>query len=170
MGVLRPVDRPRLLAEAGRFLAVGGLATLVALFWFNLLVHGFGVGWLAVLADRPITAYVLANLVGMVVSYRGSRHWAFRERPPVHADGGRTAFVVINLATMAVPVACLSVSRHVLGLDDPLSDNVAANVLGLVLAMLARFWLFRCFVFRRPGVLPGVVPSSSAGSLAGPRG
>ena len=30
----------------------------------------------------------------MVISYRGSRNWAFRDRPPVHADGGRTAFVV----------------------------------------------------------------------------
>lgn len=140
----------RLLAEAGRFLAVGGLATVVALVLFNLLLHGYGSSTLAVLADRPITAYLLANVVGMVVSYRGSRHWAFRDRPPVHADGGRTAFVVINVVTMALPVACLLVSRRLLGLDDPVSDNVAANVVGLVLGTVARFWLFRRFVFRRP--------------------
>ncbi len=154
----------RLIAEAGRFLAVGGVATLVALFLFNLLVHGYGVDAFAQLGDWPIVAYVLANLVGMVISYRGSRHWAFRDREPVHADGGRTAFVVINVVTMSLPVACLYVSRNVLGLDDPLSDNIAANVIGLVLGLVARFLLFRRFVFRRPvhllqlHHLPGEVP------------
>ncbi len=140
----------RVIAEAGRFLAVGGVATLVALFLFNLLVHGYGVDEVALLGDWPIVAYVLANLVGMAISYRGSRHWAFKDREPVHADGGRTAFFVINVATMMLPVACLFVSRNVLGLDDPLSDNIAANVIGLVLGLVARFWLFRRFVFRRP--------------------
>lgn len=158
----------RLIAEAGRFLAVGGVATLVALFLFNLLVHGYGVDALAQLHDWPIAAYVLANLVGMAISYRGSRHWAFRDREPVHADGGRTAFVAINVVTMAFPVACLFVSRRVLGLDDPLSDNISANVIGLVLGLVARFLLFRRFVFRRPvhllhlHHLPDEVPEEDA--------
>ncbi|NYG55165.1 GtrA family protein [Nocardioides perillae] len=142
----------RLPAEVGRFLAVGGLATLVSLALFNALLHGPGDDG-APLADRPITAYVVANLVGMVVSYRGSRHWAFRHRPPVHADGGRTAFVAVNLATMLLPIACLWASRDLLGLADPLSDNVAANVVGLLLGTAARFWLFRAFVFRRPAAV-----------------
>ncbi|MBF4161821.1 GtrA family protein [Nocardioides acrostichi] len=139
----------RFVDEAWRFLAVGGLATIIALFLFNLLVHGFGTP-LAVLADQPLVAYVVANLVGMAVSYRGSRDFAFRHREPVHADGGRTAFVVINVATMAIPVACLFVSRNLLGLDDPVSDNLSANVIGLVLGLVTRFWLFRRFVFRHP--------------------
>ena len=40
--------------------------------------------------------------------------------------------------------------RDVLGLDDPLSDNIAANLIGLVLGLTARFALFRTFVFKRP--------------------
>ena len=78
----------RLIAEAGRFLAVGGVATLVALVLFNLLVHGYGVERVTLLGDRPIVAYVLANLVGMVISYRGSRHWAFRDREPCMPTAG----------------------------------------------------------------------------------
>jgi putative flippase GtrA len=140
----------RLLAEAGRFLAVGGLATLVALFLFNVLVHGLFPGVPALLGDQPIPAYVLANSVGMVVSYHGSRTYAFRDRPSTHADGGLTAFVLINVVTMLLPIACLTISRDVLGLDDPVSDNIAANVIGLVLGLAARFYLFRTFVFRRP--------------------
>ncbi len=140
----------RLLTEVGRFLTVGGAATVVALIIFNALVHGSSTGERALLADRPVLAYVLANSVGMVISYRGSRSWAFRDRPPRQADGGRSAYVLINLATMSLPIACLVVSRDVLGLDDPLSDNIAANVIGLALGLVARFYLFRRFVFPRP--------------------
>ncbi len=144
----------RVLAEAGRFLAVGGVATLVALIIFNGLVHGFNTAHRAPLADHVIWAYVLANTVGMAISYRGSRNWAFRDRPPRHADGGRTAYVVINVATMALPIGCLAISRNALGLDDPISDNISANVIGLFLGLVARFYLFRTVVFRRPVHLP----------------
>ena len=143
-----------LLGEVSRFLAVGGAATLVALFLFNLLVHGFNTEHKALLDQHVIVAYVIANTVGMVVSYRGSRNWAFRDRPPRQADGGRMAFVVINVVTMTLPIGCLWISRNMLGLDDPLSDNVSANVIGLSMGLAARFYLFRTYVFRRPVHLP----------------
>jgi putative flippase GtrA len=140
----------RFMAEVGRFLAVGGAATALALVIFNLLVHGFNTGDHAVLGQEPILAYVIANTLGMGVSYYGSRHWAFRDRPPVTSDGGLTSFIGINMLTMLIPIGCLAVSRDVLGLDDPLSDNVAANMIGLVLGLIARFALFRAYVFKRP--------------------
>jgi len=140
----------RYLTEAVRFLAVGGLATLVALVLFNLLVHGFGAERLALLESEPILAYVLANTVGMAVSFHGSRNYAFKDRSVRPADGGVSAFIVINAVTMLLPIGCLTISREVLGLADPVSDNIAANVIGLVLGMTARFFAFRTFVFRRP--------------------
>lgn len=140
----------RFIAEVGRFLAVGGAATIVALIIFNLLVHGFNTGKHALLDNEPILAYVIANSVGMGVSYYGSRHWAFRDRPPVTSDGGLTSFVAINMLTMLIPIGCLAISRDVLGLDDPLSDNLSANGIGLVLGLAARFALFRTYVFKRP--------------------
>jgi putative flippase GtrA len=165
----------RFIAEAGRFLVVGGAATIVALIIFNYLAHGFSTGDHAPLGDQPILAFVIANTVGMGVSYYGSRHWAFRDRQPVHSDGGLRLFVAINLLTMLIPIACLSISRDALGLDDPFSDNVSANVIGLVLGLIARFYLFRTFVFRRPISIveiydePGVVEQDDAGGThAGP--
>lgn len=142
--------RQRVFTEAYRFLAVGGLATLVAVLIFNFLVHGFHTGWDAPLSGQPYFAFVIANLIGMAVSYRGSRTWVFKDRPPRTADGGRLLFVVINVATMLIPIACLWFSRNVLGLDDPYSDNVAANVIGLFLGMVTRFYLFRTLVFQKP--------------------
>jgi putative flippase GtrA len=140
----------RLLGEASRFLAVGGVATLVAFILFNLLVHGYWVLDQPPLTDHPLWAYIIANTVGMLVSYRGTRSWAFRDRPTRHADGGRTAFVAINLVTMTLPIGCLWFSRNVFGLTDPLSDNLAANVVGLGMGTAARFYLFRTWVFRHP--------------------
>jgi len=140
----------RIFTEAYRFLAVGGLATIVALLIFNFLVHGFHTSWEAPLSAHPYLAFALANIVGMTVSYRGSRTWVFKDRPPRTADGGRSMFVAINLVTMLVPMACLWLSRSLLHLDDPLSDNISANVIGLFLGMVSRFYLFRTLVFRRP--------------------
>jgi putative flippase GtrA len=144
------VEKPwkRFGLEASRFLAVGLVATVVAFVLFNLLVHGLGPIRGAWLNDNPEVAYVVANGVGMLVSFRGTKVWAFRDRESKHPDGGAVAFVVINLATMLIPITCLSLSRG-LGLDDPVSDNLSANVVGLGLANAARFFLFRTFVFLR---------------------
>ena len=60
----------RLAAEVGKFSLVGLLATSVAVVIFNWLLHGFLQGE-ALLEDRPLSAYVLANTIGMLISYGG---------------------------------------------------------------------------------------------------
>ena len=140
----------RLATEAAKFLTVGGVATLVAFVLFNALVHGFFGNPTGPMNQWPLTAFVLANLVGMAVSYRGSRSWAFRHREVVGAAGGRISFLVINVVTMGIPLLCLAFSRYVLDLDSAFADNGAANVIGLGLGTAARFWAFRRFVFLSP--------------------
>jgi putative flippase GtrA len=139
----------RLLAEVARFLTVGGLATLVAFVLFNALVHGVVQGP-GPMHDDPLVAFVLANTVGMVLSYRGSRSWAFRDREAVGVAGGRVRYLVINVVSMVIPLGCLTVSRYLLGLSDPVADNISANVIGLGLGTLARFWALRRFIFLTP--------------------
>ncbi|MFC6154425.1 GtrA family protein [Nocardioides yefusunii] len=143
--------RRRLAGELSKFLTVGALATAVAFVIFNALVHG-GPFFEAPLNGHPQLAYVLANTVGMVISFRGTRNWAFAERDVRHKDGGRTAFIVINFATMLIPMACLWISRGALGLDDAVSDNISANVIGLGIGTAARFALLRQYVFPREGL------------------
>jgi putative flippase GtrA len=139
----------RLASEAAKFLTVGGVATFVALLIFNGLVHGY-FGGPGPMHEQPLPAYVLANTVGMLVSYRGSRSWAFRHREAVGPAGGRVAYFVINTLSMAIPLLCLAFSRYVLDHDDPVSDNIAANVVGLALGTAARFWAIREFIFVHP--------------------
>ncbi len=147
----------RVFTEGYRFLAVGGIATIVAFVIFNFLVHGFNTQHKALLDGHPYLGYVIANTVGMTISYRGSRTWVFKDRPPRTADGGRTAFIAINVVTMLIPIGCLWLSRNALGLDDPWSDNVSANVIGLFLGLVARFYLFRTLVFKLPVHLPDLM-------------
>ena len=145
-----PTRLPHIVVEIGRFMVSGGLSTLTSFAIFNFLAHGLYLTSDPWLEPQPIAAFVIANLGGMLVSYRLSRHWTFRHRPPVHPDGGRTAFFVINLVTMPLAIACLWLSRHVLGLTDPFSDNIAGNVVGQLIGQAARFYLFRKYVFRQP--------------------
>ena len=139
----------RFVSEGAKFLTVGGFATLVSFLIFNGLVHGY-VNGPGPMHEQPLVAFVLANLVGMLVSYRGSRSWAFRHREAVGVAGGRVAFLVINVVSMVIPLACLAFTRYALGRADPIADNIAANVVGLGLGTLARFWAIRSFIFVGP--------------------
>lgn len=149
----------RFAAEVSKFLTVGAVATVMAFVVFNFLVHGFRPGSDPWMNDKPQLAYVIANVFGMLISFRGTRDWAFRSRGVRHPDGGRTAFIVINLVTMLIPMGFLWISRNLLGLDDPLSDNIAANVLGLAVGTAVRFALFRQYVFPRLKVVTTLGPN-----------
>jgi putative flippase GtrA len=136
-----------LSGEVARFSAVNVGATVVAVFLFNAIVHGLK-GWFGgPLNDHPITAYLLANTVGMLVSYYGSRHYAFRHRHAAGPGAGLARYVAINLASFVIPVTCLWLTRHVLHWDSIYADNVSGNVVGALLGNVFRFWAFRRFVF-----------------------
>ncbi|GGR49769.1 putative flippase GtrA [Nocardioides luteus] len=147
--LLGRLRRTRLFGEVIRFMMVGGIATAAAFVLFNGLVHGFFFG-AGPMNGQPIPAYVIANTVGMLISYDLSRRWTFRHRVSDHPDGGFTAYVVINAVTMLLPIACLYVTRNMFGWDSAIADNVSANVVGVLLGQVARFFLFRKFVFGRP--------------------
>jgi putative flippase GtrA len=139
----------RLLGEIVRFLAVGGLATAVSLVGFNALVHGTLLG-AAPMHHQPIAAYVLVNVLAGAVAYAGMRMWAFGQREVADPVEGMVRFFGLGAATMVIPVLCLATSRYVLGQTSVWADNVSANVIGLGLSTVARFFLFRRYVFLDP--------------------
>lgn len=134
------------LGEVVRFLAVGGVATVVSFVGFNGLVHGLFLGT-APLGHHPIPAFVLANAVAGCVAYVGMRMWTFRHREARDTTTGVVRFFTFGALTMAIPVMCLWLSRDAFGLNSPLADNLSANVVGLSLGAAARFWVFRRYVF-----------------------
>lgn len=160
----------RITGEVARFSAVNIVATAVAVFLFNALVHGLK-GWFAgPMNAHPIGGYLLANSVGMFVSFYGARYYAFRHRHAAGPGGGLLNYMAINLSSFVIPVSCLWVNRHLFGWDSIYADNISGNVIGALLGNAFRFWAFRRFVFTgRPGRLVETVPERLAGALLEPR-
>jgi len=163
----------RIAGEAAKFSAVNVVATAVAIALFNVLVHGIpGLLRPGPMNDRPLSGWFLANCVGMLISFYGSRGYAFKHRQPTGPAGGALMYVVINLVSFVIPISCLWFTRDVLGWSSALADNVAGNVVGAALGMLFRFWAFRRYVFRRDGgahLEPALLQSSPLAPELGPR-
>ncbi|MEX0429440.1 GtrA family protein [Nocardioides sp. DS6] len=139
----------RLLGEIVRFMAVGAISTFVAIVLYNWLAYRpYGI-W-SPLHGHVTWSYVVSHGVGMLVSYELSRRWTFKQRAGAKAGEGFVSYAVINIITMTtIPLGCLWLSRHALDLTSPLADNISGNVVGLLLSQVARFYLFRQFVFHR---------------------
>ena len=157
----------RLGGEAAKFSVVNIVATVVAIVLFNVFVHGvLGVSRPGVLNHYPVTSWLLANCIGMGISFYGSRRFAFKHRRPSGPAGGALNYTIVNLASFVIPMSCLWLTRNAFGWSSALADNVSSNVVGAVLGMLFRFWAFRRFVFKRVRTGAGAGPAS--GSAAGP--
>jgi putative flippase GtrA len=48
---------------------------------------------------------------------------------------------------MIISLSCLWVSHYLLGFESALADNISANVIGLVLGTVFRFWGYHNWVF-----------------------
>lgn len=134
----------QLAAEIAKFGTVGIIAYVVDVGLFNLLVFGGGHG---VLHDKPLTAKSISTIVAMAVSYLGNRQWTFRARGTHGFLRESAMFVAVNIVALAITLLPLALSRYVLGLTGPLADNIAANLLGVGLGTLFRFWAYRSWVF-----------------------
>lgn len=139
------IDRARTLGhEVLRFGVVGGIGFVIDVLVFNLLRYGGDPG---LLHDKPLTAKGISVAVATVFTYLGNRHWTWSHRERSGATREMTLFFVLNGIGLLIAVTCLAFSHYVLDLRSPLADNISANVVGLGLGMLFRFWSYRTFVF-----------------------
>ena len=130
--------------EFGKFFSVGLIAYLVAVGGFNLLVHLDS----APLKSKPLTASILSGALSILVAYFGNRHWTWKERQRSGASREITLFFIINLISLSFTVICLAISRYILGFDSAVADNISANIIGVGLGTLFRFWSYRTIVFK----------------------
>lgn len=136
--------RSRLVAEISRFGVVGIIAYVVDVGLFNLLMFA-GSG---VLDGKPLTAKAISVVVATSVSYALNRNWTFSHRGRKWTRPREYAlFFALNGVGMLISLAVLGFSHYVLGLTSPLADNLSANVVGVGLGTLFRFWSYRRWVF-----------------------
>lgn len=132
--------------EVLSFLAVGGAGYVVDVAAFNLLRSAPGFA-----SADPSYAKVLAVAVAMVVTYVGNRLLTWRGRGGDDRRREVALFVLFNIVGLGFSVVTLAVSHDLLDLTTRLDDNLSANVVGLALGTLFRYWSYRRFVFvRRP--------------------
>ena len=133
-----------LIREIAKFGVVGLLALVVDIGLFNILRFAGGEG---PLYDKPISAKVISVAVATTVAYIGNRYWTFRHRGRTNMGREYLLFFLLNGVAMLIAVACLWFTHYALGLDSPLMDNISANVIGLGLGTIFRFWSYRKWVF-----------------------
>jgi putative flippase GtrA len=133
-----------LFREIAKFGIVGLSALVVDIGLFNLLRFAGGEG---PLYDKPITAKAISVAVATVFAYFGNRYWTFRHRGRSHMGKEFALFFLLNGIAMMIALVCLWFSHYVLGFTSALADNLSANVIGLGLGTLFRFWSYRRWVF-----------------------
>lgn len=131
-----------ILHELAKFGVIGMIAFVIDVGLFNLLLFGGGP-----FTDKPLTAKIVSVAVATTFAYFGNRFWTFRHRGRTNMGREYLLFFLLNGVAMLIAVGCLAFSHYVLKLDSPLADNISANVVGLVLGTLFRFWSYRKWVF-----------------------
>ena len=133
----------KILAEAAKFGVVGLCALVIDVGLFNLLLIVDG----GILADKPLTAKVISVTAATTFAYFGNRFWTFRDRARSSYRREYVLFFVLNIIGMGIALGCLWFTHYALGFDSIIADNISANVIGLALGTIFRFWSYRKWVF-----------------------
>ncbi|SDG57742.1 GtrA family protein [Pseudonocardia oroxyli] len=134
--------------ELLKFAMVGGSTWVIDTAVF-LILKG------TVLAEKPLTAKIIAVLVATIVSYVLNREWSFRTRGGRERHHEALLFFLISGVGVAVYSAPLAASRYLFHLQVPevslltqeVADFVSGQILGTLVGMAFRWWAFRRFVF-----------------------
>ena len=125
--------------ELLRFAVTGVAAYATDLVVFNALILGTATpsGW----------AKVVSSAAAIAVAFAGSRWYTWRGRRSDSPGREWGLFVLFSVLAALLQLACLYVSRDLLGQRSALADNVSANVVGMALATAFRFYTFQTYVF-----------------------
>jgi putative flippase GtrA len=134
-----------LISQFLRFGVVGAVGVVVNVVVFNVLRATVWAPERVHLG--PLYATVAATAAAIGLNWLGNRYWAFREHRRADAAREGAEFLLVSLAGLVIPLACVGVSHYVLGLHAQLADTVANNVVGLALGTAFRFALYRWWVW-----------------------
>ena len=130
---------PQRRAELSRFAVTGLAAYATDVVVFNVLLLGT--------PTSSAWSKVVSSLAAIAVAFAGSRFYTWRERRSDSPGREYALFLLLSLVAAGLQLLCLVFSREVLDLRSSLADNVSANVVGMAIATVFRFWSFRTFVF-----------------------
>ncbi len=131
-------------SELAKFAVVGGIAFIVDVGLFDLLL--FGLDTALSENEKVLTARTISAFVATLVAWVGNRLWAFSHRKRVERVGELTAFLAVNAVAFAISLGTVAFARYVMNLDGFLLTN-AALVVGIGLGTITRYAGYRRYVF-----------------------
>jgi putative flippase GtrA len=136
-----------LIHEAAKFGVVGLAGFIVSLGGADVLYFDAGVG--------KYKAVVAATIAATVVTFLGNRYWAFRHRERVGMGRETVLFFVFNAIGLGIQLASVAIVVDGAGLQGKIWYNLA-NLCGIGLGTLFRFWSYRKWVWRTQEPTSGV--------------
>ncbi|RRR97570.1 GtrA family protein [Glycomyces terrestris] len=142
--------------ELLKFAGVGGTAYVVDVGLFNLLY--LGMDW------SYWYAKILSAVLAMTLAFFGNRHWTWRERRGTAAAHRQYAlYFFFNGIGLLIALACIWANAGLAQVwpqyfDNAIAVNLAANVFGVGLGSVFRFFAYRTWIFNSPEsaeALPG---------------
>lgn len=127
-----------LIAELTKFGLIGTFGLIIDLGGAALLHGKAGFG--------PLMAKAISASVASVVSYTGHRLWTFRHRASQSLVRGGMIFFGLNLIGLVISLLVIWFVTGVLHLQSLAAYN-AAQVVGVLLGMVFRYWSYRRWVF-----------------------
>jgi putative flippase GtrA len=137
-------ERFRLLIhEAAKFGVVGAIGFVVSLGGADFLHFSLGVG--------KYTSVVIATVLATIVTFIGNRWWAFRHRERTSMGQETVLFFVFNGIGLLIQLACVAIVVDGFNLQGSKLWYNLANLTGIGLGTLFRFWSYRKWVWKAGG-------------------
>jgi putative flippase GtrA len=133
----------QLIHEGAKFGIVGLTGVVVVIVGADLLHYSLDL--------EKFTSVTVATVLATVVTFLGNRYWSFKNRQGAGARNESVTFFVLNGVGLLIQYACLGLVSDLIGLQGRLWYNVA-NLLGIGLGTLFRFWSYRKWVWVPPEV------------------
>ncbi len=127
-----------LVHELTKFGTIGAAAFVLDTGMYNLFLLALDLG--------PLTSKVYATVISASFAYVGNRFWTFRHREQSGLGREYFLFFLLNGIALLFGVLVIGFTSYTLKLDDPLSLNIA-NIVGVGLGTLFRFWSYKKWVF-----------------------
>ncbi|MEO3876120.1 GtrA family protein [Nonomuraea sp. B12E4] len=127
-----------LVHELAKFGSIGALAFVLDTGVYNLFLLGLEWG--------PLTSKVLATTISSTFAYVGNRYWTFRHREQSGLRREYFLFFLLNGIALLFGLLVIGFAKYTLHLHDGLSLNIA-NILGVGLGTLFRYWSYKKWVF-----------------------
>lgn len=142
-----------LIHEAAKFGVVGACGFVVSLGGADVLHFDVGVG--------KYTSVIVATVLATIVTFVGNRWWAFRHRERSGMGQETVLFFVFNGIGLLIQLACVAIVVDGFNLQGSKLWYNLANLAGIALGTLFRFWSYRRWVWKAGGPEAAGLPAGA---------